>query len=148
MALLPTTEELNRFVGTGVALSLKDFNKAVSAAVIGFEQKDIVTFQKKISIDVLTGVTLATPVNLGRARGNWILSVGSFSNTPVDINDVTGKSTISTGLGNLSKLRPFQVVFITNNVEYILVLEGGSSSQAPEGMVSMTLNSIRNVIQK
>jgi len=128
--------------------SLEKFNKAVGALVVGFEQKDIVTFQKKIAIDVLRGVTLKTPVDTGRARGNWILSVGGFSTSPVDINDVTGQGAISAGIGGLSGLRPFQVVFITNNVDYILVLEGGSSSQAPAGMVSLTLNAIRSIIQR
>jgi hypothetical protein len=52
---------------------------------------------------------------------------------------VIGQARFTEQLTHLSKLGPFQVVFVSNNVEYISYLDEGSSDQAPEGMTELTM---------
>lgn len=103
--------------------------------------------------DNLRGVYLAglgniiqgTPVDTGRARNNWFLSVGAPSNSIT-----TSKSK---GLATIRSLRkmPLRVInrkiYLTNNLPYIQALEFGSSKQAPSGWVRSTLMKMQKKIR-
>jgi len=124
--------------------------------------ENLVLFHKKLSLQVLRGVVMRTPVDTGRARGNWQLGVETVPTGEVtDFEkpqatsgeagkkkrrpqfNAVGKATFERGLANLAALKPFSVVFITNNVPYIEPLENGHSKQAPNGMVKVTLEQVR-----
>jgi hypothetical protein len=107
---------------------------------------------RKICLDLLTGIVLKTPVDTGRARANWFTSINSPSANVTVSTDPSGSSTISSGLSAISKATG-NVLWITNNLPYIYRLEfggypngpkttGGFSSQAPAGMVRVTVNNI------
>jgi hypothetical protein len=100
--------------------------------------------QKKISMAVLRGLVLNTPVDTGRARGNWdvTIDVQQFENS--ELLDKSGGQAIARGQEVVNAInRLGSVIFIQNNVPYILSLEHGSSKQAPAGMLKLTLQSIR-----
>jgi len=78
---------------------------------------------------------LATPVDTGRARANWIVTVGDPAGEADRPNDKSGQSAIAQGQGQIAARRPGETIYITNNVEYIGFLEEGSSAQAPNGML-------------
>tara|TARA_R110002096_G_C14661938_1_gene728454 strand:- start:50218 stop:50616 length:399 start_codon:yes stop_codon:yes gene_type:complete len=103
--------------------------------------EQFVLFQKKIALEVLVRVVKRTPVDTGRARGNWQVGVGTIPSGNSSA-DSTGGSTISAGLGNLATLGRNQTVFIANNLEYISFLEGGSSTQAARGMLAVSLQEV------
>jgi len=106
----------------------------------GKELEDtLVDFQKKISLEVLTGVVEKTPVDTGRARAGWIASIGKPSIVKTKRKDKSGNSTIDKGGAKIDKLKPFQTLWISNNVEYIEFLEHGSSQQSPRGMAALTI---------
>ena len=112
--------------------------------------------QKKIVLDLLAGVVRRTPVDTGRARGNWQLSIGK----PEEQEKV-------------QKIPHFSVVWLSNNLPYIEVLEfgkftpknpgpskdhrkkrkgktwvkGGYSVQAPKGMLRVTLAQVESELQ-
>jgi len=91
---------------------------------------------RTVAFDAFGMVVKKTPVDTGRARGNWNISVGSIDYS-VNENATTKKSPdIKKGDG----LKP---IFITNSLEYIEDLENGTSQQAPNGMVAITVNEIR-----
>lgn len=107
---------------------------------------------RKISLDLLTGIVLKTPVDTGRARANWFTSVGSPSGNVTASTDPSGSSAISSGISAISQATG-NVLWITNNLPYIYRLEfgtynngpktvGGFSRQAPAGMVRVTINDI------
>lgn len=97
---------------------------------------------RKICLDLLTGIVLKTPVDTGRARGNWFTSIGSPTAKVTVSTDPSGSSTISSGLSAISKATG-NVLWITNNLPYIYRLEfEGWSKQAPAGMVRVTINDI------
>ena len=107
----------------------------------------------------LTEIVQGTPVDSGRARNNWFLSVGSPSGATT-----TSKSS---GLATIRQLRkmPKRVLgrklYFTNNLPYISKLEyggypvpggdktaGGFSLQAPDGWARKTLALMQSKIRK
>ncbi len=120
----------------------------------------------------LYNVVLGTPVDEGRARNNWFLTIGAASG-----NSTTSKSK---GLGAIRSIRQMpkrvmnQKIFFTNNLPYIETLEyggypnpvkkgtwvkksksyevrstGGFSKQvAPDGWVRKTLKAMAKKIRQ
>lgn len=90
-------------------------------------------------------IRLRTPVDKGRARGNWNLSAG----TP---NFATSERKVRHGAGGPSASQVQAVVgdarsriYVVNGLPYIGRLEYGSSTQAPNGMVRVTAAELRQV---
>lgn len=110
-----------------------------------------VALLKKVAFQVLTGVVEKTPVDTGRARGNWQVAVNTGAGTAeIERLDPSGDAEASLtagtsvalgdGFAALSDVEPFSTVVIYNNVEYIVALEHGHSQrQAPQGMVGLTI---------
>lgn len=98
---------------------------------------------RKIALDLDTRVVLATPVDTGRARGNWFPSINSPSNA-LDENakDKSGSAAIGALSGVVAGAKLGDTIWMTNNLPYILPLENGHSKQAPQGMVDINLNAI------
>jgi hypothetical protein len=84
---------------------------------------------------ILRNVVLATPVDTGRARGNWQVGIDSFKINTVDVTDKSGGVAINAGALELKGVRDYQTVWITNNLPYIAALNDGSSAQAPKKFV-------------
>ncbi len=83
-------------------------------------------------------VTTTTPVDTGRARANWLASIGLTprEESEVDPPEQTGATAITKALAVIATYRTGRgTIFISNNVAYIQQLEAGSSAQAPGGMV-------------
>ena len=75
----------------------------------------------------------------GRARGGWQVAIGRTTDNDIERIDPSGSTALSSGLAVIKTAKPFDVVFIYNNVPYIRELEEGSSTQAPNGMVKLTI---------
>lgn len=98
---------------------------------------------RKIALDLDTRVVLGTPVDTGRARGNWYPSINSPSSA-VDMNasDKSGSAAIGALTATTLGAKLGDTIWLTNNLPYILPLENGHSKQAPQGMVDINLNAI------
>jgi hypothetical protein len=107
-----------------------------------------VTFSRlvrKVALQVLRGTVLRTPVDTGRARANWQVTIGSPAAGVVDAEDSGGGMAIEAGVGVLASLPPFAEVWVTNNLPYINRLEFDSwSDQAPDGMLRITVAEVEN----
>jgi len=84
---------------------------------------------RKIMFDVLGGVVKRTPVDSGRARGGWQVSIGTPAVTQTqpevgNVGDAAGR-TVTVGSAKISGIKPFTVSYINNNVSYIGVLDQG-----------------------
>jgi len=114
---------------------LQKFSKATGV--------EIETVVRKVAFDVYKGITQKTPVDTGRAKANWMMGYGNVNYT---ITKNTSFTPISPPKGSGKN-----VIYITNSLPYINSLENGSSTQAPNGMVNLTMldiqRSIRNVIR-
>ena len=112
--------------------------------------------RKAYAFALYSSIVKKTPVDTGRARGNWQVTVGKPATEEIDSNRKTprGKDSIPEPTGDES-------IFIANNVPYIVKLEyggypnppkkgngktvNGYSKQAPEGMVGLTLANNENI---
>lgn len=97
-----------------------------------------------IKVELLSSVVLDTPVDTGRARGNWQVT----ENTPA-----LGTTERLTKSGN-AVLRDINasigqdVTWMSNNLPYIERLENGYSKKSPAGMVRKNVARIRRIISK
>lgn len=98
---------------------------------------------QKVGGEGLKGVVLKTPVKEGRARGAWMLGIGTVPQGEPGTLDKGGGPTIERGLSELAGYRGFEVVSIVNNVPYIVPLENGHSSRNPDGMVAVTVEELK-----
>jgi hypothetical protein len=105
--------------------NLKAFNRSVKKAARDLPAEQSVLLQKKIAFEGMRRVVQKTPVDTGRARGNWQTTIGRLPLGELEVEDKTGTVAITSGVAALAKLPPYQIVYIGNNVSYILVLEQG-----------------------
>lgn len=108
---------------------------------------------KKVVLEMFTRVMKRTPVDTGNARVNWEIGVNEIKSTVATAAAIEGEHQVSAqallaGLSELSTFKAGQTVYITNNVEYIQILEdGGSKDQSPQGMVAITVREFQDIVQ-
>lgn len=119
----------------------KDFELRLNTAVLETQEK-IEDAVQVIAMDTLRGVVLKSPVDTGRFRGNWIVSINSPSMAQTPATDASGSGTINKGMAAIEgyDVETTSRIYIQNNLPYGNRLENGWSKQAPKGMVSLTLN--------
>ena len=100
------------------------------------------TVIRATALEALNRIVLKTPVDTGRARGNWNVLIGTGDEEDADDSeDKSGAAAISRGgdvIGGYARETGFPVISIYNNLPYIERLEDGYSDQTPEGMVAVT----------
>lgn len=128
-----------------------DLNKYCKDKEVEFKK-----VRKSYAFALYSSIVKKTPVDTGRARGNWNISVG---------HDVTTESTDTKpqykNVDDVPEVKGDESIFISNNLPYITKLEYGGypnppkggkgktvdgySKQAPEGMVGVTLANNKNI---
>lgn len=128
---------------------------------------DLTEYAKKKNVEIkevrrayafalYSSIVKKTPVDTGRARGNWNVSVGSPDTSTTENTQPQFKSAES-----LPNPNGDETIFISNNLDYIEKLEyggypnppkggkgktvNGFSKQAPNGMVGVTLANNENI---
>ena len=98
----------------------------------------------KVRTQAVRGVVLLSPVKTGRFRGNWQASGGEPITEDRERFDKSGRIAIAEGVSRAATRDiPMDVPwFLANPLPYAERLEDGYSSQAPAGMVGVTLDSI------
>lgn len=104
---------------------------------------------RKVALIADRELVLETPVDTGRARSNWQVSLGSpitAQREPYAPGEGLGRGEGQNAAGALAQAqeqiaerRPGQTVYITNNVGYIGPLNDGTSAQAPAGFVQAAI---------
>ena len=98
---------------------------------------------KKVMIEAFSKVVKKSPVDTGRFRGAWIASVGSYSRSPGDAVDKSGDSTIRKIKQDVLGMDISQRCYLVNALPYAIRIENGwSHTQAPQGVVKLTLAEI------
>ena len=129
--------------------NLKSFNSAVTSAAKKITKKDIPKFITMVSLEVFRRIILRTPVDTGRARGNWQIEIGKAAEGILEVFPEEANEVIQREQGKLIDIKPFSIIHITNNVEYVYYLEYDKrSSQHPEGMVEITLVEMKDWASK
>lgn len=118
---------------------LKDLEKFSEKAL-----KDADRVRRGAIIEILSGVSMATPVDTGRAAGNWQTTVSKPAEGTVDRNGA--QASIAAGPSNLGKLG--ESVYITNNLPYIKKLNDGSSKKSPAMFVESNVMRVAEKLKK
>lgn len=101
-----------------------------------------------LSLELLRRLVLRSPVDTGRFRANWQVDIGQAPEGTLETTDKGGASTVSRGDTKLAAVQAGQSVFLVNNLPYAQVLEDGSSSQAPQGMVAITVQEFNEALSR
>jgi hypothetical protein len=122
-----------------MAGNLRDFETALRRLAEREIPAAVAEASRGLARDILEGVVRRTPVGTGRARANWQVALARAPATTLAAADPDGRATIARGAAILARARPFETIWIANNLPYIGVLEHGASRQAPHGMMAATL---------
>ena len=131
--------------------AIRKFNKELDFFAKTLIPAEVTKLVKAIAFEVFARVIFKTPVDTGRARGNWQITIGQAALGVIGLEGAQDNAfasfqdeaaDISQAASVLQNLNPFETVFITNNVPYIEFLEDGSSDQAPSGMVAETFEEV------
>jgi len=104
-------------------------------------------FVKKISVELLKKLIDKSPVDTGRFRGAWVVGRNTADRSEPDTTDKEGTATKIKGISDISEIREGDIVYLSNNLDYALILEYGWSKQAPQGMAAISLNEIEAWLQ-
>ncbi len=100
---------------------------------------------RAVTLSLFNGIIRDTPVDTGRARGNWQTTVGQPASGEIDrlgasaaIAEAEAKTPPGAG----------QETYLANDLPYIEELEKGSSKQSPEGMVRRNIDRIERNLKR
>lgn len=99
-----------------------------------------------IVIEIGESVIHLSPVDTGRFKGNWQLTINAPSMISLDNYDKQGGKTLTELVRRANELTIGQKAYIVNNLRYAIPLEYGYSQQAPAGMVRVTLSRFQQIV--
>jgi hypothetical protein len=99
-----------------------------------------------ICIEIGESVIMLSPVDTGRFKGNWQLTISQPSRQSLINYDKQGFATLEKLVNAANALEAGQKAFIVNNLAYSIPLEYGYSQQAPSGMVRVTLARFQQIV--
>jgi hypothetical protein len=115
---------------------------------------------RKVALDLFRSVVLKTPVDTGRARGNWMVGVNRI---PTEEGPGIDTAPMPRIISDVSMAKFGDNVALSNTLPYIGALEyggfpdppmkgsktaGGYSKQAPEGMVRVSIKEYQPTLNK
>ena len=114
---------------------------------------------RKVSLEIFSRVILKSPVDSGRFRGNWQVAIGSIPSGTLELDDKTGIATVSKADAKLFSAKAGDTIYLANNLPYAMRLEeggyndgpktiGGFSTQAPQGMVALTVQEFAAIVDE
>lgn len=126
--------------------AIDDFNASVNKFIKTIPERanDIKT---AVALRLLERIVDMTPVDTGRARGNWTVSVDSPRLDATKRKTKSGSSAVMAGAAVIATVTGGQSIWINNNLPYIERLENGYSNQAPAGMLSVSLAEVGSSFQ-
>ena len=102
---------------------------------------------RKVVFDITREIVQKTPVDTGHARSNWFWGVQVVSDEDATLSK-SGAPSLARAASFASTVRSGGVVYLTNNLPYIMALEFGSSQQAPAGMVRITVARWQSIVDR
>ncbi|OSN39560.1 hypothetical protein [Pseudomonas syringae] len=110
-------------------------------------EEDLTKLSKKIVVDLVVTICRKSPVDTGRFINNHKVSVGTpnyetfirYGPTGFEEYSESGKETARSLDAALTKIKPYSLVYIQNNLHYAEDLETGTSKQAPRGVYGPSL---------
>lgn len=127
--------------------NVRSFNLAIDKRISAVPKR-VEMLHRGVAMEALRRVVLMSPVDTGRFRGNWQASVDTPKAGELDATDKQGGATIAAGAVVVATIRPYSTSWFVNNLPYAIALERGSSTQAPHGVLAVTVNGLRAWLQR
>lgn len=90
----------------------------------------IIRLHKKVSADLFRKVIMKTPVDTGKAKGNWMFGINTV---PTDVSeDAKETESLRNVMTGVQGLRFGDTAVLANSVDYIVFLEYGGYPNPPE----------------
>jgi hypothetical protein len=114
---------------------------------------------RKIALQIFAQIVLKSPVDSGRFRSNWQVSIGSVptgtqdgetfpQGDAVDVKGPIYYAKLSGGEATLFGANAGDTIYFANNLPYARRLEDGYSQQAPAGMVALTIQEFQSIVRQ
>lgn len=101
-----------------------------------------------VALKMTSRVILRTPVDTGRLRGNWQVGLNSRPQDLLTAPDKSGRGTTAKAQTTIGRAKARDRISIMNNLPYANPIEDGSSKQAPQGMVKVTVKEFRGIVDE
>jgi len=96
-----------------------------------------------VAMRIYVNLVMTTPVDTGRARSNWIATIGSPSNATRAAGSASAAiRSAKQVFAPKSIPKEGATLYITNNLDYVVFLNQGSSKQAPAHFVEAAIDSV------
>nr|WP_308811080.1 HK97 gp10 family phage protein [Pseudomonas protegens] len=103
---------------------------------------------RRVMIEIGSTVIRLSPVDTGRFKGNWQFTVDAPATASLDNYDKEGHDTVARLVADVQHLTFGQTAYLVNNLVYSIPLEYGHSSQAPTGMLRITINGFQQMVDQ
>lgn len=104
---------------------------------------------RKVAIDLFSSIVRDTPVDTGRARGEWQVSKGAPKTEETGLKDKSGSRPTQDIITTAQKVGADEEIILRNNLPYVHSLEyDGISKKAPEGMVRRNVARFESITEK
>lgn len=103
---------------------------------------------RKVVIEIGSSVIRLSPVDTGRFRGNWQMTIDAPASASLDNYDKEGHDTIARLVSDAQPLTFGQTAYIVNNLIYAIPLEYGHSRKALTGMVRITKERFQDIVDQ
>ena len=103
---------------------------------------------RALGINLLNGLVMLTPVDTGRAKGNWFVGLNKSVRTIEE--DRRQSAALSEGLSVIggAKSIKYPEIVLSNNLPYIEPLNTGTSDQAPSMFIETEIDRVVNARNK
>ena len=147
-------------------VKLLNFNKALDRAFERVSTEKAAQLQRVLAFNFVEKVLPMTPVDTGRARGNWQIEIGLLPTGETGVLDKTGQVTLQSaqakldryvqeiqssaenGSSNNASVQKLQVVWVANNTPYIEVLDSGFKVSRKTGQLVSWSDRGKNFFEK
>lgn len=111
-------------------------------------QSDIALVVRKTSLDMFSRIVMRSPVDTGRFRNNWNVSIGKPVSDTNDGVDPSGGKAIGKIAAVSATYKLGDTIWMSNGLPYSWPLERGHSKQAPIGMVGITVQETQSIFDR
>lgn len=102
---------------------------------------------RAIALELFGSIIRDTPVDTGRARGNWQTSIGTPKEDEID--RIGPGPALAEAASETAKFGMGKLVWLSNNMPYIYRLEFlGWSNQAPSGFARKNVARIQSIVRR
>lgn len=106
--------------------------------------------KRAVTLELFTSIVYDTPVDTGRLRGNWQISIGSPLVGAVDRLDPSGDRVAREIAAMVGESKLEDVMILRNNLPYAyrIEYEGWSHTKAPHGMMRRNFLRVQQILKK